>query len=72
MRLRLTPFEVHIDIEGKDRKDCIRKARAALEGVGFKPSDDAYWEQRDSRAIDGEDSGSPIYVPYDHETKETT
>ena len=44
------------------------EARKALEGAGFKPSADVSesgWIIRDERAIHGEDSGSPIHIPYE-------
>lgn len=68
MRVRLEPIEVYIDIEGTDLIDCVTKARKALEGAGFKPSADVSesgWIIRDERAIHGEDSGSPIHIPYE-------
>ena len=68
MRVRLEPFGVYIDIEATDRIDCVTKARKALEAAGFKPGADikeSGWIIRDERAIDGEDSGSPIHIPYE-------
>lgn len=65
MRARLEPFNVCIDVEGKDGNECIAKARAAIEGAGFKPTCEdgwPYWVMRDERAIDGTDSGSPVAV----------
>lgn len=72
MRVRLEPVNVCIDVEGEDGTACVAKARVALEGAGFKSTDDgAYWILRDSRAIDGTDSGSPTSVDYDPERTET-
>lgn len=66
MRVRLEPVNVCIDVEAADTIACVAKARAALEGAGFKPTceEGAYWILRDSRAIDGADSGSPTTVAY--------
>ena len=75
MRVRLEPVNVCIDVEAADTIACIAKARAALEGAGFKPTCEdeewPYWILRDSRAIDGTDSGSPTAVAYDPERAET-
>lgn len=72
MRVRLEPVNVCIDVEADSGMECVEKARAALEGAGFKPTDNgAYWILRDSRAIDGTDSGSPTMVAYNPERTET-
>lgn len=72
MRVRLEPVNVCIDVEADSGMECVEKARAALEGAGFKPTDNgAYWILRDSRAIDGTDGGSPTMVAYDPERTET-
>ena len=68
MRVRLEPVNVCIDVEAKDTIACVAKARAALEVAGFKPTEEgAYWILRDSRAIDGTDSGSPTAIDYNPE-----
>ena len=70
MRVRLEPVNVCIDVEGADHIECVAKARAALEGAGFRPTSDegwAYWIMRDERAIDGGDSGSPVSVGWQGE-----
>ena len=70
MRIRLEPINVCIDVEGTDHIECIAKARAAIEGAGFKPTSDEgwpYWIMRDERAIDGGDSGSPVSVGWQGE-----
>ena len=74
MRVRLEPVNVCIDVEAADTIACVAKARAALEGAGFKPTCEdgwPYWILRDSRAIDGTDSGSPTAVAYYPERAET-
>ena len=71
MILRVLPFNVYLDVEGTDQSDCLAKARAVLEGAGFKPMTDemeaAFWEVRDERAITGADSGSPYHCAYNPE-----
>lgn len=68
MRVRLEPVNVCIDVEADSGMECVEKARAALEGAGFKPTEEgAYWIFRDSRAIDGTDSGSPTTIDYNPE-----
>ena len=70
MRARLEPVNVCIDVEAVDTIACVAKARAALEGAGFKPTSDdgwPYWIMRDERAIDGTDSGSPVSVGWQGE-----
>lgn len=67
-------MNVCIDVEAADTIACVAKARAALEGAGFKPTCEdgwPYWILRDSRAIDGTDSGSPTTVAYYPERAET-
>ena len=72
MRVRLEPINVCIDVEADNGMECVEKARKALEAAGFKPTEEgAYWILRDSRAIDGTDSGSPTAVAYDPERAET-
>lgn len=72
MRVRLEPVNVCIDVEADSGMECVEKARAALEGAGFKPTDNgAYWILRDSRAIDGTDSGSPTAIAYNPERAKT-
>ncbi len=72
MRVRLEPVNVCIDVEGEDGIACVAKARAALEGAGFKPTDEgAFWIMSDDRAIEGTDSGSPTHVDWNPEAKRT-
>ena len=69
MRARLEPINVCIDVEADSGMECLEKARKALEAAGFKPTEEGgYWILRDSRAIDGDDSGSPTAVEYSYET----
>jgi hypothetical protein len=69
MKVRLEPVNICIDVEGDSVRECIAKACAALALAGFKETEDgAYWILRDSRAIDGTDSGSPVSVGWNGET----
>jgi hypothetical protein len=66
MKTRVEPVGWHMDVEGWNAAVCARKARQALEAAGFKPCNEgAGFILRDERAISGEDSGSPVFVPYD-------
>ena len=71
-RFRVTPLNAHLDADVRNLEAAVAEAHKRLLAAGFAMPEDSHFEVRDGRAIDGEDSGSPIHVLFKPKKKEPT